>query len=76
MRLKIAVQKSGRMSDESLELLKKCGITFAQSKNKLFCYGRSFPLDLLYVRGGDIPQMLEDNVCQLAIVGQNTVREA
>ncbi len=75
MRLKIAIQKSSHLADESLELLKKCGITFAQSKNKLFCYGRTLPLDLLYVRGDDIPQLLKDNVCQLAIVGQNTVRE-
>jgi len=75
MRLKIAIQKSGRLAEDSLELLKKCGITFSQSKNRLFCYGRTLPLDLLYVRGDDIPQMLQDNVCQLAIVGQNTVRE-
>ena len=75
MRLKIAIQKSGRLADESLSLLKKCGITFSQSKNRLFCYGRTLPLDLLYVRGDDIPQMLSDNVCQLAILGQNTIRE-
>ncbi len=75
MRLKIAIQKSGRIADESLALLKKCGITFAESKNRLFCYGRTLPLDLLYVRGDDIPQLLNDDVCQLAIVGQNTVRE-
>ncbi|MGI9515550.1 MAG: ATP phosphoribosyltransferase [Pirellulaceae bacterium] len=75
MRLKIAIQKSGRLSEDSLELLQKCGITFAQSKNKLFCYGRSLPLDLLCVRDDDIPQMLQENVCQLAIVGQNAVRE-
>ena len=75
MRLKIAIQKSSHLSEESLDLLKKCGITFAQSKNKLFCYGRTLPLDLLYVRGDDIPHLLNDNVCQLAIVGQNTVRE-
>ncbi len=75
MRLKIAIQKSGRLSEDSLDLLQKCGITFAQSKNKLFCYGRSLPLDLLCVRDDDIPQMLQENVCQLAIVGQNAVRE-
>jgi ATP phosphoribosyltransferase len=75
MRLRIAIQKSGRLSDESLELLKKCGITFAHSKNRLFCYGRSLPLDLLFVRDDDIPQLLHENVCQLGIVGQNTARE-
>ncbi len=75
MRLKIAIQKSGRLSEDSLALLGKCGITFAHSKNRLFCYGRSLPLDLLFVRDDDIPQMLREDVCQLAIVGQNTVRE-
>lgn len=75
MRLKIAIQKSGRLSDESLGLLNHCGITFSHSKNRLFCYGRSLPLDLLFVRDDDIPGMLRDDVCQLAIVGQNTVRE-
>lgn len=75
MRLKIAIQKSNHLSNQALELLQKCGITFAQSKNKLFCFGLTMPLDLLYVRGDDIPQLLTDNVCQLAIVGQNTVRE-
>ncbi len=75
MRLKIAIQKSSHLSEQALSLLRKCGITFAQSKNKLFCYGLSLPLDLLYVRGDDIPQLLSDNICQLAIVGQNTGRE-
>ncbi len=75
MRLKIAIQKSGRLSENALDLLTRCGLTFAQSKNKLFCYGRSLPLDLLYVRGDDIPQLLTDNICQLAILGQNTIRE-
>ncbi len=75
MRLRIAIQKSGRLSEDSLELLKKCGITFSHSKDRLFCYGRTLPLDLLFVRDDDIPQLLNDNVCQLGIVGQNTVRE-
>ena len=75
MRLRIAIQKSGRLSEDSLKLLKKCGITFSHSKDRLFCYGRSLPLDLLFVRDDDIPQLLNDNVCQLGIVGQNTVRE-
>lgn len=75
MRLRIAVQKSGRLSEDSLELLKKCGITFSHSKDRLFCFGRTFPLDLLFVRDDDIPQLLAENACQLAIVGQNTMRE-
>lgn len=75
MRLRIALQKSGRLSEDSLELLKKCGITFLHSKDRLFCFGRSLPLDLLFVRDDDIPQLLHDNICQLGIVGQNTIRE-
>jgi ATP phosphoribosyltransferase len=75
VRLKIAIQKSGRLADASLDLLRKCGITFAHSRDRLFCFGLSLPLDLLCVRDDDIPQLLHDNVCQLAIVGQNTVTE-
>ncbi len=75
MRLRIAIQKSGRLADASLELLKKCGITFAHSRDRLFSFGRTLPLDLLCVRDDDIPQLLQENACQLAIVGQNTVRE-
>ena len=44
MRLKIAVQKSGRLSDDSLSLLRHCGLSFSHSKNRLFCYGRSLPM--------------------------------
>lgn len=76
MRLKIAIQKSGRLSEGSLKLLEKCGIQFAHSKNNLFWFGTSLPVDLLFVRDDDIPQMLKENVCQLGIVGQNVVREA
>jgi ATP phosphoribosyltransferase len=75
MRLKIAIQKSGRLADQSLDLLTRCGIAFAHSKDRLFCYGLSLPLDLLCVRDDDIPRLLGENVCQLAIVGQNTVQE-
>ncbi len=75
MRLKIAIQKSGRLAEDSLELLDKCGIQFAHSKNRLFWFGKSLPVDLLFVRDDDIPQMLKENVCQLGIVGQNVVRE-
>lgn len=75
MRLQIAIQKSGRLSDESLSLLEKCGLSFARSKNKLFWYGKNLPVDLLFMRDDDIPQLLRDNVCQLGIVGQNVVSE-
>ena len=75
-RLKIAVQKSGRLADKSLDLLERCGLKFARSKDKLFCYGQNMPVDLLLVRDDDIPELLMDGVCDLGIVGQNVAEEA
>jgi len=74
-RLRVAIQKSGRLSDKSLEILKSCGLSFARSKDKLFWYGRDFPVDVLLVRDDDIPRMLLDGVCELGIVGENIARE-
>jgi len=74
-RLRIAIQKSGRLSDRSLSLLQSCGLKFAWSKDKLFWYGQDFPVDLLLVRDDDIPRMLLDGVCELGIVGQNIAEE-
>ena len=74
-RLRVAVQKSGRLSEPSLELLKRCGLRFSQSKDKLFWYGEDFPVDLLLVRDDDIPRLLLDGVCELGIVGENIARE-
>ena len=74
-RLRIAVQKSGRLSDKSLDILKSCGLSFARSKDKLFWYGRDFPVDVLLVRDDDIPRMLLDGVCELGIVGENIASE-
>jgi ATP phosphoribosyltransferase len=74
-RLRVAIQKSGRLSENSLELLKRCGLQFARSKDKLFWYGRDFPVDLLLVRDDDIPRLLLDGVCELGIVGQNIALE-
>jgi len=74
-RLRVAVQKSGRLSENSLEILKKCGLRFARSKDKLFWYGQDFPVDLLLVRDDDIPRMLLDGVCEIGIVGENIARE-
>jgi ATP phosphoribosyltransferase len=75
-RLRIAVQKSGRLSDASLDLLKRCGLQFSRSKDRLFCYGSNMPIDLLLVRDDDIPQLLMDDVVDLGIVGQNVAEEA
>ncbi len=74
-RIRVAIQKSGRLSDKSLALLQSCGLQFARSKDKLFWYGQDFPVDLLLVRDDDIPRMLLDGVCELGIVGENVAEE-
>jgi ATP phosphoribosyltransferase len=74
-RLRVAIQKSGRLSERSLDLLKNCGLRFARSKDKLFWYGKDFPVDLLLVRDDDIPRLLLDGVCDLGIVGENIASE-
>jgi ATP phosphoribosyltransferase len=61
-RLRVAIQKSGRLSERSQELLKSCGLRFARSKDKLFWYGQDFPVDLLLVRDDDIPRLLRENI--------------
>jgi ATP phosphoribosyltransferase len=74
-RIRIAIQKSGRLSARSLSLLQSCGMRFAHSKDKLYWYGKDFPVDLLLVRDNDIPRMLLDGVCDLGIVGENIAEE-
>ena len=72
-RIRVAIQKSGRLSDRSLDLLQRCGLRFAKSKDKLYWYGKDFPIDLLLVRDDDIPLLLLDGICDLGIVGENIV---
>ncbi|MEO8012041.1 MAG: ATP phosphoribosyltransferase [Dokdonella sp.] len=74
-RLRIAVQKSGRLSDASQDLLARCGLKFRRSRDKLFCFGESLPIDLLLVRDDDVPTMIADGVCDLGIVGRNVLAE-
>ncbi|MGD9582253.1 MAG: ATP phosphoribosyltransferase [Lysobacterales bacterium] len=74
-RLRIAIQKSGRLSEASQRLLAQCGLGFRQSRDKLFCFGETHPLDLLLVRDDDIPGLIADGVCDLGIVGQNVLEE-
>lgn len=74
-RIKIAVQKTGRLTDHSLDLLERCGLKVTQSKDQLFCYGENMPIDLLLVRDDDIPGLVSDDVCDLGIVGLNVVEE-
>jgi ATP phosphoribosyltransferase len=63
------------LSERSLDLLQRCGLRFARSKDKLYWYGQDFPVDLLLVRDDDIPRILLDGVCDLGIVGQNIALE-
>lgn len=74
-RLRIAVQKSGRLADASQDLLARCGLKFRQSRDKLFCFGESMPIDLLLVRDDDIPGLIAQGVCDLGIVGRNVLAE-
>ncbi|HXR62441.1 MAG TPA: ATP phosphoribosyltransferase [Rudaea sp.] len=74
-RLRIAMQKSGRLADVSQDLLARCGLKFRQSRDKLFCFGESMPIDLLLVRDDDIPGLIAQGVCDLGIVGRNVLRE-
>src|ERR1039457_2364930 len=75
MRLKIAVQKSGRLTDSSLDLLLRCGLKFSRGKDQLMCYGENMPLDVLFVRDDDIPDLVQEDVCDLGLVGLNVVEE-
>lgn len=74
-RLKIAIQKSGRLSEKSFALLERAGISLQKSKDQLLCRSRNFPLDIFLVRDDDIPAFLVNDVCQLGILGQNTMLE-
>ncbi|WP_320053050.1 ATP phosphoribosyltransferase [uncultured Acetobacteroides sp.] len=75
-RLKIAIQKSGRLKDDSLQLLKECGIRLDGSSSSLIVPSSNFPIEVLYLRNSDIPQYLEDGVADVAILGENTLIEA
>ena len=71
-RLKIAIQKSGRLQEDPLRLLRECGIRVDDGKDQLRAQARNFPLDLLYLRNSDIPQYIEDGVAHAGILGENT----
>ena len=74
-KLKIAIQKSGRLHKESLNLLKNCGIHIDDEKGQLKVEVENFPLEILYLRNSDIPQYLEDGVIDIAIIGENLLLE-
>ncbi len=75
-KLKIAIQKEGRLSEKSLELIQESGIRHNQdSKRKLISLGENFPVEILYLRDDDIPQYVADMVADIGIVGENEVLE-
>jgi ATP phosphoribosyltransferase len=74
-RLRIAIQKSGRLSDPARDLLARAGLSFRESRDRLFCYGESLPIDLLLVRDDDIPGLIAEGTCDLGVVGQNVLEE-
>jgi len=74
-KIKIAVQKSGRLNEDSFKLLKDCGISIDNGKDQLKASASNFPLEVLYLRNGDIPQYLRDGVVDIAIIGENVLIE-
>ncbi len=73
--LKLAVQKSGRLHEDSMRLLKECGIGISNGANKLKTEAGNFPLEVYFLRDDDIPQYVEDGVADMGIVGENVVYE-
>ena len=66
MRLKIAIQKSGRLTDSlARPAVGRCGLKFSRGKDQLMCYGENMPLDVLFVRDDDIPDLVQEDVCDL-----------
>lgn len=74
-RLRIATQKSGRLSAAGRELLTRSGLSFRESRDRLFCFGETLPIDLLLVRDDDIPGLIAEGVCDLGMVGRNVLDE-
>src|SRR6202451_3406194 len=74
-RIKLAVQKSGRLTDPSVDLLTRCGLKLSRGKDQLMGYGENMPLDVLFVRDDDIPDLVQEDVCDLGLVGLNVIEE-
>lgn len=74
-KLRIAIQKSGRLNQDSLQILKDCGISIDNGKEQLKATATNFPLEVFYLRNGDIPQYLRDGVVDIAIIGENVLIE-
>lgn len=75
MKLRLAIQKSGRLHDDSIKLLKECGIDISNGLNKLKAEASNFPIEVYFLRDDDIPQYVEDGVADIGFVGENVVFE-
>src|SRR3979490_331770 len=75
LRPKVAVQKSGRLADPSVDLLARCGLKLQAGRSQLGAYGETLPLDVLFVRDDDIPDLVQQDVCDLGLVGLNVLEE-
>src|SRR5690348_18254328 len=75
MKLRIAIQKSGRLYEDSVKLLKECGIDLRNVKDRLKTESDNFPLEVFFLRDDDIPQYVEDGVADIGIVGENVLYE-
>ena len=73
--LKIAIQKSGRLNEKSVELLKNCGLNFENYKSSLISPVSNFPLEILFLRDDDIPEYVQDGIADMGIVGENVIEE-
>lgn len=73
--LKIAIQKSGRLNDKSVELLKNCGLNFDNYKSSLISPVSNFPLEILFLRDDDIPEYVQDGIADIGLVGENVIAE-
>lgn len=73
--IKVAVQKSGRLNEDSLKILKDCGVSIDNGRDQLRASARNFPMEVFYLRNGDIPQYLQDGVVDIAILGENVLIE-
>lgn len=74
-KLRIALQKNGRLSQKSIELLQECGIRFPNGSGKLLTESSNFPLEILFLRDDDIPQYVEQQVADIGIIGENVLME-
>ena len=74
-KIKIAIQKSGRLNQDSVQILKDCGISIDNGKDQLKAETRNFPMEVMFLRNGDIPQYLRDGVVDIAIIGENVLVE-